>query len=136
MNSDRYPLIDHEAEALRAASGRPLREIDLNAAQAGDLESEDLKIDAATLRSQSTVAAEAGYTQLAANLRRAAELTVVPNDELLKIYEVLRPGRASYEALMALAERLESVYEAPINAAFIREAAAAYQSRGLLRRDS
>jgi propanediol dehydratase small subunit len=91
MNSDRYPLIDHEAEALRAASGRPLREIDLNAAQAGDLESEDLKIDAATLRSQSTVAAEAGYTQLAANFRRAAELTVVPNDELLKIYEVLRP---------------------------------------------
>lgn len=136
MSNDSYPLIENAGDSLRSRSGRLLRELELEAAQSGDLRADDLRIEAQTLRKQAAIAAEAGYSQLAANLNRAAELTAVPNEEMLQIYELLRPGRASYETLMALAERLESLYEAPLNAEFVREAAAAYQRRGLLRREA
>ena len=128
-----YPLMD-EPENLPAASGKTAAEITLDNLDA--LSADDLRISAATLRAQAQVAADAGYTQLAANLSCAAELTVVPNDELLKMYELLRPGRASYDTLTALAERLETVYNAPINGQFVREAAEAYRRRGLLRRET
>ena len=58
----------------------------------------------------------------------------MPNDELLKIYELLRPERASFDELARLADYLEETYGARENAAFIRDAAATYQERDLLRR--
>ncbi len=134
-NNYTYPLMEHEAEALRAASGRPLAEITLEAATAGTLEAADLQIKADTLRAQADIARQAGYVQLAANLTRAAELTAVPNEELLRMYEALRPGRSTFEELADLAKRLESEYNAPENARFVREAATVYQTRGLLRRE-
>jgi propanediol dehydratase small subunit len=54
----------------------------------------------------------------------------VPDDELLEIYTALRPGRSSAAELEAWAARLEEL-GAPRNAAFVREAAAAYAVRGL-----
>jgi propanediol dehydratase small subunit len=119
-----YPLAQHAADGLHAASGRPWASITPDALP--DIGIEDLQISAATLRAQAEVAREAGYTQLAANLERAAELTAVPNDELLRMYEMLRPGRATHQELTALAERLEKHYGAPHTAALVREAAAAY----------
>jgi propanediol dehydratase large subunit len=65
----------------------------------------------------------AGYGQLAENLRRAAELTRISNQQMLEIYEALRPGRSSYSQLTAWADRLDTEYEAPLTAAFMREAA-------------
>lgn len=132
-SSPTYPLI-HAADTLRSASHRSLAEISLDAVAAGDLSPADLRISAETLRAQARISAEAGYTQLAANLTRAAELTAVPNDELLRMYEVLRPGRSTFDELSALAARLENEYDAPENARLVREAAAAYRERGLLRR--
>jgi propanediol dehydratase small subunit len=44
---------------------------------------------------------------------------------------MLRPGRATYDELEALAESLERS-EAPRNAALIREAAQVYLDRGLI----
>jgi propanediol dehydratase small subunit len=131
-----YPLMDHAAGSLRAASGRPLSEITLAAAAAGDLSAADLQIKAETLRAQAEIARQAGYVQLAANLTRAAELTAVPNSELLRMYDLLRPGRATLADLTALADRLEAEYQAAATAHFVREAAAVYQTRGLLRRPS
>lgn len=127
-----YPLIESGAETLRAASGRPLAEIDLERAVAGELAAEDLRIRGETLRLQARIAADAGYQQLASNLVRAAELAAVPNEELLAMYGLLRPGRASFEELEALAARLETQYGAPENARLVREAAAVYQARSLL----
>lgn len=127
----RYPLRDHAADELRARSGRPLGEITAAAAGANELEIGDLQVSAATLRAQAEVAEAAGYGQLGANLRRAAELTAVPNATVLEMYELLRPGRASYERLTALAAELEQRYNAPATAALVREAAAAYRLRGL-----
>ena len=128
-----YPLMD-EPESLRAASGKSAADITLD--NLDTLDANDLRISAETLQAQARVAADAGYSQLATNLSRAAELTAVPNDELLKMYELLRPGRASFDTLIALAERFETIYNAPINGQFVREAADAYHRRGLLRRES
>ena len=131
-----YPLMKHQADRLRARSGRTAHEITLPAAVAGELSDDDFRISAETLQAQAEIAEAAGYSQLAGNLRRAAELTAVPASELLRIYELLRPGRASFDTLIALAEQLEQTYAAPETGRFVREAAAVYQTRGLLRREA
>ncbi len=134
MSKDfRYPLMDNAADQINAGSGRPLSTITQAAAEAGEIEIADLQISADTLRAQAAIARDAGYPQLGANLARAAELTGVPNDEIVRMYEMLRPGRASFAELLALADRLEQVYHAPETAALVREAAAVYQARGLVR---
>jgi len=130
-----YPLMEHAVDELTAIDGRPLSEITLEAATSGELSARDLQISAETLHAQARIAHQAGYRQLAANLTRAAELTALSDEELLGMYEMLRPGRSSFENLVALAQKLESVYQAPENARFVREAALVYRSRGLLRQD-
>ncbi|MEX1018729.1 MAG: diol dehydratase small subunit, partial [Litorilinea sp.] len=83
---------------------------------------------------QAAIARQSGFGELADNLTRAAELTAVPNEELLRMYEQLRPHRATYTELMELAHTLETNYHAPVTAEFVREAAQVYQTRNLLRR--
>ncbi|MBX0329806.1 diol dehydratase small subunit [Oscillochloris sp. ZM17-4] len=131
----RYPLIEHAAETLRAASGRPLSEVTLETLEAGELEIADTQISAEALRAQAEVARAAGYPQLAENLGRAAELTAVPNAEVLRMYDMLRPGRASHAELLALADALEREHAALACAALVREAAEVYARRGLARRE-
>ena len=135
MNSaPEYPLFENAPENIRAGSGRSLPEITEEAARAGDLTMADLQISAETLRAQAQVARAAGYEQLAGNLARAAELTAVPNDEVLRMYSYLRPGRATHNQLLAMATALEDQYHASECAKLVREAAAVYQQRGLLRK--
>ena len=134
-NKNNYPLMEHAADRLQAVSGRQLAEITLDAAAANKLAATDLGVSAETLQAQAEIARQAGYNQLAANLARAAELTRVPNEALLQMYEMLRPNRATFEELINLAETLDQKHRAPDNARFVREAASAYQARGLLRRD-
>ena len=76
----------------RALSGRPIEELTLEAAVRGDLSPADLRVHPDTLRHQAEVAEAHGNPQLGENLRRAAELTALPDDEVLAIYEALRPG--------------------------------------------
>ena len=128
-----YPLYENIPEQIRAASGRALPEITGEAARAGQLSMADLQISAETLRAQAEVARAAGYVTLAGNLARAAELTAVPNGEILAMYSYLRPGRATLEQLLAMAEALERQYQATECARLVREAAAVYQNRGLLK---
>jgi propanediol dehydratase small subunit len=127
-----YPLIDQVNE-LHAVSGRPLSEVTLDALE--ELSIADVQISPATLRAQAEIARQAGFRQLAANLARAAELAAVPNAELLRMYELLRPQRASHAELLALADELERGYAAVENAEMVREAAEVYRARGLLKRD-
>ena len=130
----KYPLRDNATDKLRSFSERALSEITAEAIAKGELSGDDLRTHADALRQQARIARDAGYPQLAGNLSRAAELTSVPNDELLKIYELLRPDRARHEELTRLADYLELTYGASENAAFIREAAETYRERNLLRR--
>ena len=114
-----------------ALSGRPLAEITLEAAALGNLSAADLRIHPGALRRQADVAEQHGNPQLADNLRRAAELTALGDEELLAVYEALRPGRSTLAELEAIAARLEAA-DAPSCAALVREAAAVYERRGLL----
>ena len=127
----RYPLGEHERERIVSRTGRPLGELTLENVREGQVDAGDLTIHPDTLRAQAAIAEEAGFSQLAANLRRAAELATVPNERVFAIYEALRPYRVTYEQLRALADELEREYAAPENARFIREAAEVYKARGL-----
>ena len=127
----RYPLSEHEIPFIRSRTGRPLSELTLENVREGALDAEDLTIHPDTLRAQAAISEEAGFSQLGANLRRAAELATIPNEKVLATYEALRPYRLTHEQLLDLADELEREYDALENARFIREAARAYRQRGL-----
>ena len=67
---------------------------------------------------------------------RAAELTCISNDQVFAIYDKLRPGRATHDELVALADQLENELNAPLIAGLVREAAEIYQIRGLSQSNS
>ena len=119
----------------RSFSGRRLNELRIEDVLGGDLSSEDFRISAETLCRQAQTARDAGYRQVAENLLRAAELTRLTNEEVLNIYDKLRPGRTTYPEMKAIAEHLESDFNAPLTAAFIREAAEVYLKRGIVKVD-
>lgn len=120
-------------ETTHTASGRTLDELSIEAILRGELTAEDFRISAETLRRQSEAAEAAGYRQFAQNLRRAAELTCLSNQEVFDIYSTLRPGRTTYRQLIALADRLQRDLDAPLIAALVREAAEAYLERSIVK---
>ena len=121
------------SNTIRTASGRTLDELNIEAIRASEVTAADFRISGETLRRQADAAEAAGYWQLSENLRRAAELTGISNQEVLDIYNALRPSRSTYNELIAVADRLENDLDAPLTAAFVREAAEVYQERGILR---
>ena len=88
-----------------ALSGRPIDELTLEAAARGDLAPADLRVHPGHAAHQARVAEAHGNPQLGENLRRAAELTALPDDEVLAIYEALRPGRSTAAGLETIAAR-------------------------------
>jgi len=126
-----YPLGSRRPDLVETPSGLALDDVTLEAARAGTLLAGDIRATTATLRRQAEVARVSGRRALADNLDRAAELAGVPDDQLLEIYTALRPGRSTAPELEAWARRLDE-WEAPLTAAFVREAAEAYVARGLL----
>jgi propanediol dehydratase small subunit len=116
----------------RAFSGRDSGDLTLDRLAREELEGDDVRIHPATLVHQAEVAEQHANPQLAANFRRAAELALMSEADVLALYESLRPHRATAEELEALATRLEDV-PAPLCAALVREAATVYVRRGLLR---
>jgi propanediol dehydratase small subunit len=126
----RYPLAG-DASSVRTLSGRPASEVGLDAVLRGELTADDVRIAPETLEQQARFAEEGGNPQLAANLRRGAELVAFGDDELLRFYEMLRPGRSSAAELDGLAATLDGRGAAGC-AALVREARAAYVRRGLI----
>ncbi|HEX6506394.1 MAG TPA: diol dehydratase small subunit [Chloroflexota bacterium] len=115
----------------QAFSGRALEDITLEAVLAGELNGHDVRIHPDALHHQADVAHAGGNPQLAANLRRAAELTALTDGELIEVYEALRPNRSTSEELEMIAGRLEK-RAASSCAALVRDALDAYAARGLL----
>jgi len=126
-----YPLGARRPDLVTTPGGVPLGDVTLDAVRSGALGADEIRATPATLALQADVARAAGRSQLAANLERAAELAVVPDDLLLEIYTALRPRRATADELEGWAARLAGL-GAEKTAAFVREAAAAYGERGLL----
>ena len=117
-------------DEIRALSGKPVDGLTVEAVRTGEVGVTDLRIHPETLERQAIVAEQHGSPQLAENLRRAAELTRLPDDEVLAIYEALRPGRSTPAQLTELAVSLDG-RGLPRCAALLTEAAEVYTRRGL-----
>ena len=87
-------------------------------------------MDPATLAHQAVVAEEGGNPQLAENFLRAAELATIDDEEVMSLYEALRPHRTTAEQLDALRTSLEAS-GAVRCAELVRQAAVVYARRGL-----
>lgn len=131
----RFPLGQHHRDEIVTKSGRPLAELDLERILDGQVDADDVSVRDKTLELQAQFARQAGYHEVAENLARAAEMTRIPNDEILEIYEALRPGRSTYYQLLSLSQQIISMYGAEHTGAFVREAAEAYRDTGLLKMD-
>jgi propanediol dehydratase small subunit len=127
-----FPLATHRSELIRTPTGKRLEELTLDAVLKGDVSAEDLRITPQTLRLQAEIADAVRRPQLAENMRRAAELTAVPDERILEIYNALRPAASTKQQLLEIADELESSYSASANAALVREAAEVYERRGCL----
>lgn len=127
-----FPLATHRSDLIRTPTGKRLEDITLDAVLNGDVTAEDLRITPRTLRLQAEIADAVRRPQLAENMRRAAELTAVPDERILEIYNALRPRASTKQELLEIADELEGGYGAPTNAALVREAADVYERRDYL----
>lgn len=132
LTIDDYPLAEKRPDLVRTRHGKTLADLTLAALEAGEVALEDLRITPEALRQQAEIATAAGRPTLARNFERASELIDVPQDVILKIYELLRPGLAKGKTdLLDAANLLRGTYKAERMAAFIEEAADVYERRGL-----
>ncbi|HCB1766129.1 MULTISPECIES: propanediol dehydratase small subunit PduE [Citrobacter] len=130
-----YPLANKHPEWVKTATNKTLDDFTLENVLSNKVTAQDMRITPETLRLQAEIAKDAGRDRLAMNFERAAELTAVPDDRILEIYNALRPYRSTKDELMAIADDLENHYQAKICAAFVREAAALYVERKKLKGD-
>ena len=127
-----YPLASHRPELLRTPTGKRLDEITMQAVLAGDVVAEDLRIAPDTLRLQAQIAESAGRAQLGQNFRRAAEMTALPDEKVLGVYNALRPHASTKQELLDIAEELERDYSATLCGRLVREAVDVYERRHIL----
>ena len=130
-----YPVGEKDPNRVRTRSGHPLRDLTLENLLAGHVAASDFGITAEGLRLQAAIAEQAGRPNLAQNLRRGADLVEIPDEVLLSVYELLRPGRTqSAEELRAAAHRLRETYAARETASLLEDAALVYERRGVFHR--
>lgn len=129
-----YPLAARRPELLKTPTGKRLDELTMDAVLAGEVAAEDLRIAPETLRLQAQIADRMGRPQLAQNFRRAAELTALPDEMVLSIYNSLRPRASTKQQLIDIADELEGTYSATMCARLVREAADVYERRDILAR--
>ena len=79
----------------KAFSGRDASDVTVHDIRSGTVAIDDVRIHPDTLEHQAQVAEANGNPQLAANFRRAAELALMSDTEVMALYEALRQiGRA------------------------------------------
>ncbi|MBS0231952.1 MAG: diol dehydratase small subunit [Proteobacteria bacterium] len=130
-----YPLAEKRADIVKTKAGKALDDITLEGVLSDHVRLEDLRITGRALRQQAEIATAAGRPTLASNFERGAELVDVPQDVIMRVYELLRPGRAgSKDELLAAAKEFRDVYGAAGVAAFVEEAADVYERRSLYKK--
>lgn len=122
IDTSSYPLLEKHPELIKSTKGTPLKDVTIENILNDSISFDDCKIHHDTLIYQAEIAKDSGYYQLGENFRRAAELTVIPDDFILKVYNAIRPFRASKDEILKIIDTLESEYAAYKNAEFIREA--------------
>lgn len=134
VNADRdYPLGTKRPDLVKTPTDKNLEEITLKKVMNGEVKDEDLRITEKTLAYQAEIAKQKGREQFGKNLKRAGELTKIPDARILEIYNSLRPNRSTKKELLDIAAELENDYNAKINAKLIREAAEVYEKRNKLK---
>jgi propanediol dehydratase small subunit len=128
-----YPLSEKRPELVKTATGKSLQDITLDAVLSGAVTAEEIRITPQTLEYQAQIAESISRPQLANNMRRAGELTKVPDARVLEMYNALRPNRKTKAELLAIADELENQYGAIVTANFVREAADVYEARDVLK---
>lgn len=130
-----YPLYEKHHDAIRTPSGKSLDDVTLEAIDKGEIDRKDLRITPEALKMQGDVAGADGRKTLQMNFYRAAELTKIPDDRLLEMYNALRPYRSTKQELLDIANELRTKYNAKICAGWFEEAAKYYESRKKLKGD-
>lgn len=130
-----FPLATKRPDLVKTSAGKSLSDITLEAVVKGEIAADEIRITPQTLELQAQIAEKVGRPQLAANMRRAGELTKVSDERILQIYNQLRPYRCTKAELLAIADELENKYGAKVCANFVREAADVYERRGRLKAD-
>ncbi|GAB6170168.1 hypothetical protein JCM1393_26280 [Clostridium carnis] len=128
----KYPLSKENVE-IKSKSGRRLDDITIDEVIKGNITGEDIKISKETLNIQGEIAKKEGRYQLGENLERASELVNIPDDELLIIYNMLRPYRSTEKELLEKAKELEVKYNAFKCSNLVLDAIKVYKKRGLLK---
>lgn len=132
--SEVYPVGEKQPDRIETQGGRRLADLTLNALVAGEIGQEEFAITPAALRLQADIARQAGRETLARNFERAAELTAVPTEIVMDVYEALRPGRCKSKAeLLETAAMMRERFGARLTAQLIEEAADVYEARGIFR---
>lgn len=129
-----YPLGQKHAEIIKSKSGKKLNDITIKNIKAKEVTSEDIKVSKEVLILQAEVARQQGNNQMAQNFIRASELVDVPDDEILNIYNMLRPYRATKSELVAVAKKLKEQYKAELNVRLIEETIEVYEQRDLFKK--
>lgn len=128
-----YPLYEKHYEDIRTATGKGLKDFTLDAILNGEIQPEDCRISAETLERHAQLEESVGNFQIAAELRRSAEMTRIPDNRIMEIYNALRPRMSNKETLKEIIEELKTNYNAPQCAAFIEDAIKVYEKRNMFR---
>lgn len=133
LTKNDYPLAQKRNDLIKTKSGKSLNDINMENVLNGSITPDDIKITPEVLLYQAQIAESIGRDAFAKNLRRAAELTAVPDDRVLEIYNALRPYRSTKQELLDIANELENKYNAKTSATLVREACEVYEKRNRLK---
>jgi propanediol dehydratase small subunit len=131
-----FPMAAKRPELVKTATGKSLNDITLASVVSGEVTADEIRITPQTLEYQAQISESIGRPQLAANMRRAAEMTAIPDARVLEIYNALRPYRSTAAELSTIADELETKYGAKICANFVREACQVYKNRKRLKENA
>ncbi|MCF8069554.1 MAG: diol dehydratase small subunit [Desulfobacterales bacterium] len=134
INIQDYPFGTKKPEMIKTLTGKRLDEITLDSVRSGEITENDIRISPETLLLQAEVAEKSKRKFLGKSFRRAAELCNMPDEKIMEIYNLLRPFRCTKQELNRIADELEQSYNAVLNAELVREACAAYEERGFLKK--
>lgn len=136
LTRDDYPLYSKHPEKIKSPTGKSLDDITVKNIVNDNVTSKDLRITPDTLRMQGEIAKNSGRPAIQNNFQRAAELTRIPDERVLEMYNSLRPYRSSKKELLDISAELRDQYNAPVCAGWFEEAAGFYEKNKKLKGDN
>ena len=130
-----YPLLEKNPEILFTPDGINVKDVTLENYATGKIDKDDCRTSRSSLLYQAELAKQVGNFHLAKNFERAAEMVEIEGDEIIEIYNALRPFHSSEDDLRNIAAALRERYGAERNAELVEEAAVILKKRKQLKGD-